>query len=133
MQVELETGWDYWFDLRTTNEEEYRAEKVRAAEVVLESLEKQYPGMSDLVEVTDVSTPYTMWRYTRNREGAYMGWLPTSKLLTTRLKKTLPGLRNCFLAGQWSMGMGGVLPSLYSGRHAIQLLCKNDGVKFKTN
>ena len=133
VQVELETGWDYWYDLRTTNEKEYRAEKIRAAEVVLEILEKQYPGMSDLVEVTDVSTPYTMWRYTRNREGAYMGWLPTSKLLTTRLKKTLPGLRNCYLAGQWSMGMGGVLPSLYSGRHAVQLLCKEDGLKFKTN
>ncbi len=133
VQVELETGWDFWYDLRTTNEEEYRAEKVRAAEVVLERLEKQYPGIADLVEVTDVSTPYTMWRYTRNREGAYMGWLPTSKLLTTRLKKTLPGLKNCFLAGQWSMGMGGVLPSLYSGRHAVQLLCKEDGLKFKTN
>ena len=40
---------------------------------VLERLERHYPGLSGQVEVTDVATPYTTWRYTRNDRGAYEG------------------------------------------------------------
>jgi len=39
---------------------------------VLERLEARYPGISSQVEMIDVATPYTWWRYTRNFKGAYM-------------------------------------------------------------
>ncbi len=133
LQVELETEWDYWKNLRVSNEALYREEKARIAQEILKLLEERYPGVSELVEVTDVATPYTTWRYTHNREGSYMGWLFTKDLLTTRLKKTLPGLQNFIMAGQWSIGMGGVIPSIYSGRQAVQLLCHQDGVKFRVD
>jgi len=131
VQVEFETEWDYWYRLRTSSIEEYRGEKGRVAAEVLNLLESRYPGLSRLVEVEDVATPYTTWRYTRNREGAYMGWLPTKKSFMTRLRKTLSELGNCVMAGQWAMGMGGVLPSIYSGRHAVQLICHQDKKRFR--
>ena len=99
---------------------------------MLERLEAHHPGIASEVEMMDVATPHSTWRYTRNRRGSYMGWLPTPKVLNTQLRRTLPGLKNFYMAGQWVMPGGGVPSCLYSGRHAVQLLCKRDGKRFVT-
>jgi len=126
VQVEFDTGWDYWHDLQQESRAAYEAEKERIAADVLQRLEAHYPGISGQVEVTDVATPYTFWRYTRNHRGAWEGWLMTPETIMTAIERTLPGLANFYMAGQWVMPGGGVPPCLYSGRHAIQLLCHHD-------
>ncbi|MBM4452396.1 MAG: NAD(P)/FAD-dependent oxidoreductase [Chloroflexi bacterium] len=131
VQVMLETEWDFWNDLQE-DRQRYEAEKQRVAKKVLARLEAHYPGISSLVEVTDVVTPYTTWRYTLNYKGAYMGWLPTPKALMTTIPRTLPGLANFYIAGQWVLPGGGVPPCLYSGRHVIQILCKRDRKPFSS-
>ncbi|HUW08236.1 MAG TPA: FAD-dependent oxidoreductase, partial [Anaerolineae bacterium] len=130
LQASFETTWDHWSGLREAGEADYRAEKERVAAEVIERLETQFHGLSAQVEMTDVATPYTTWRYTRNHRGAYMGWLPTPRALLTTLPRTLPGLADFTMAGQWVLPGGGVPPSLFSGRHAIQLLCRRDGRPF---
>jgi phytoene dehydrogenase-like protein len=84
------------------------------------------------VEVTDVATPYTTWRYTLNREGAYEGWLPTPSMLMTPLPRTLPGLRNFYMAGQWVVPGGGVPTCIASGRDAVRIMCARDGRPFRS-
>jgi len=131
IQVEMEEpDFDYWNDLRARDRGLYEAEKERLAADVLSRLEKLYPGLSAKVEVTDVATPYTVWRYTLNTKGAVMAWMPTPKFFKTTWRRTLPGLRGFAMAGQWVMG-GGVLPALYSGKHAVQILCHQDGLSFQ--
>jgi phytoene desaturase len=61
-----------------------------------------------------------------------MGWLPTPEVINTRVKRTLPGLANFYMAGQWVTPGGGVPPCLYSGRHVAQILCHHDGKPFST-
>jgi len=131
VQAMFETEWDYWNDVQK-DRPRYEAEKKRVAEEVLKRLEVHYPGISSQVEVTDVATPYTTWRYTMNYKGAYMGWLPTPQVIMTQVERTLPGLANFYLAGQWVMPGGGVPPSLYSGRQVIQLICNLDKKPFVT-
>lgn len=131
VQIAFETEWEYWSQLREERPL-YRAEKERVAAEVLERLEAHHPGIASEVEMMDVATPCSTWRYTRNRRGAYMGWLPTPKVLNTQLRRTLPGLKDFYMAGQWVMPGGGVPSCLYSGRHAVQLLCKRDGKPFVT-
>jgi phytoene dehydrogenase-like protein len=131
-QVLLITDWKFWNDLRD-KPEAYAAAKKAVCDEVLARLERQYPGFTAQVELTDVATPYTTWRYTLNHEGAFMGWSPTPKALRTPFKKTLPGLENFYMAGQWVMPGGGVPPCFYSGRHVIQMLCKRDGKNFSTS
>jgi phytoene dehydrogenase-like protein len=133
IQAGLETTWDHWSGLREADETGYRAEKERVAARVIERLEMQFPGLSAQVEMTDVATPYTTWRYTRNHQGAYMGWLPTPRALLTTLPRTLPGLKDFYMAGQWVLPGGGVPTCLFSGRHAIQMLCRRDGRAFRTS
>jgi phytoene dehydrogenase-like protein len=130
VQAELETEWDYWHDTQREDRAAYDAEKERVAAEVLQRLEAHYSGISSSVEVTDVSSPYTTWRYTLNHEGAWEGWLMTPEAMRTYVERTLPSLSNFYMAGQWVMPGGGVSPCLYSGRHAVQLLCHHDGIPF---
>ena len=131
IQASFETEWDFWNDLQN-DRPRYDAEKQRVAEEVLSRLEVHYHGVSSLVEVTDVATPYTTWRYTLNHKGAYEGWLPTPKNIMTFIPRTLPGLTNFYMAGQWVMPGGGVPPCLISGRHIVQILCHRDRKRFVT-
>ncbi len=132
VQVLLITDWKFWNDLRD-NPDGYAAAKKSICTETLARLERNYPGLTAQVELTDVATPYTTWRYTLNHEGAFMGWSPTPQALRTPFKKTLPGLENFYMAGQWVMPGGGVPPCFYSGRHVVQLMCQRDGKSFETS
>lgn len=131
VQAEFESDWDYWYELQRNDRKAYDSEKERLSSLILEQLEYLYPGISSRVEMTDVATPYTTWRYTRNYQGAYMAWLFTPEVMMARIKRTLPGLDNFYMAGQWVIG-GSVPGCLYSGRHAAQLLCRSENKLFTT-
>lgn len=132
VQVEFDAEWEYWNDLQRENRAAYETEKERVAAEALRRLEALYPGISQQVEVIDVATPYTFWRYTLNDRGAWEGWLPTPDTITAQVERTLPGLAGFYMAGQWVMPGGGVPPCLYSGRHVVQLLCRRDNRRFST-
>jgi phytoene dehydrogenase-like protein len=132
VQAAFETEWDFWNELQK-DRSRYDAEKEQVAAEVLARLEAHYPGISSQVEMTDVATPHTIWRYTLNHRGAYMGWLPTPEVILTSVPRTLPGLANFYMAGQWVLPGGGVPPCLYSGRHVVQILCHCDGKPFSTS
>jgi phytoene dehydrogenase-like protein len=130
LQVEIETNFDYWFDLQARDRNAYDREKKRLADEFLTRVEKYYPGLSNQVEVIDVATPYTTWRYTLNRKGAWGAWLMIPDIMMERIERKLPGLKNFYMAGQWVMS-GGVAPSLLSGCHAIQLICHDEKRKYR--
>ena len=93
-------------------------------------MEKRFPGFESKVEITDVATPTTLLRYTGNWKGAYLGWASIPMNMGIRMKKTLPGLNNFYMAGQWVIP-GGTLPLVaQSGRDVIQIQCKKDKRKF---
>ncbi len=130
IQAMFESPWDPWNDLQGRDRPAYDAEKEHVATEILRRLEAYYPGLTAQVEVTDVSTPYTIWRYTLNWRGAYEGWLPTASQIMTTLPRTLPGLNGFYMAGQWVIPGGGVPTCLVSGRDAVRILCRRDGTPF---
>jgi phytoene desaturase len=131
IQVMLETDWDYWYNLRQTREE-YESVKKQLAQEIIKRLEVQYPGIKSQIEMVDVATPYTSWRYTLNDKGSPMGWMLTKKTLMELVSRTLPGLENFYMAGHWVLPGGGVPGSIYTGRNVIQILCKKEGKEFRT-
>jgi phytoene dehydrogenase-like protein len=130
IKVYFQTDFERWDDLQRADRTRYEAEKARVASQVLERLERHLPGVKDAVEMTDVATPYTFWRYTRNWRGAYEGWLMTPEQSSRPLPKTLPGLQGFYMAGQWVEPGGGVPAVLCSGRQVVQLICHHDKVSF---
>jgi phytoene desaturase len=132
IQATFESDWDYWYNLHQ-DPASYETTKESIAAEILQRLEKHFLGISSQVEVSDVFTPYSTWRYTLNRNGAFEGWLPTPKVIMTQINRTLPGLESFYMAGQWVAPGGGVPPSLLTGRQAVQIICKRDGKKFITS
>ncbi len=59
----------------------------------------------------------TFERYTGNWQGTFLGWLITTKTLRMRMSKTLPGLKNFYMAGQWVEPGGSVPTATMSGRN----------------
>ena len=130
VQVMIESQWKPWKDIRE-DKEAYNEEKQKTSEQVLERLSDIWPGIEDQVEMTNVATPHTWWRYTRNRQGSFEGFAVTDKIFTTMVKRTLPGLDNFFMAGQWVVPGGGVIPTLVSGKHAAMLMSRRDDKAFR--
>jgi phytoene desaturase len=130
VQVRIESQWQPWKDMRE-DKDAYKTEKETAAGQVLERLNDIWSGIENQVEMTNVATPHTWWRYTRNRRGAFEGFAITDKIFSTTVKRTLPGLDNFFMAGQWVVPGSGVIPTLVSGKHAAMLMCRRDGKGFR--
>lgn len=128
----LFVSFEHWKKLRE-DRKSYKAEKKALADAVIVELEKRFPGIKDQIEVVDVATPVTYERYTGNWKGSYMGWMDTPMTAGKSMERTLPGLENFYMAGQWVYMGGGVAGSIMSGRHLIQIICKKDKKTFTTS
>jgi phytoene dehydrogenase-like protein len=133
MRVYFASDYEYWKTLRQ-DPERYEAEKKRIADQVVAALDRRFPGLAAQVEMRDVATPTTWEHYTGNWQGTFLVWRISTKTLRMRLTKTLPGLKNFYMAGQWvEPGGGGVPTAAMSGRNVTQIICKGDKKKFVTS
>jgi len=131
VEVMFTSNYEYWKPLHEERER-YEAEKQQIALTVMAQLEKRLPGLTDQIEVVDVATPMTYENYTGNWQGSMEGWLITTKTMTMRMSKTLPGLQNFYMAGQWVEPGGGVPTAAMSGRNVIRNICRRDKRPFVT-
>jgi phytoene dehydrogenase-like protein len=129
----LEADEPYWDHLRADDRERYEVEKQRVADAVVRTLDRRYPGLAAQVAMTDVSTPATLVRYTGNWQGSFEGWLPTPEWLVKTVPRTLPGLDGFWMVGQWVAPGGGLPSGPMSVRQVQQLICRSDGIKFRTS
>jgi phytoene dehydrogenase-like protein len=131
--VMLRTNYDYW--QRIYGRRPYDTEQTEVSDIVIDFLEKLYPGLRQDIEVVDEATPLSYERYTGNWQGSSTGWLLTTKTMLLNIlgmRKTLPGLQNFYMCGQW-VEPGGMVPVVaMSGRNVIQLLCHADRRPFVT-
>jgi phytoene dehydrogenase-like protein len=123
-------NYGYWDNLRNKEIDQYNKEKERIADEILEALDKRYGDVRSHVEMIDVSTPSTVMRFTNNWKGSFEGWVLSPKIGFKSMKKSLPGLRNFYMAGQWVEPGGGLPTAILSGRNVCQIICKDDGKKF---
>ncbi|MGD9346313.1 MAG: NAD(P)/FAD-dependent oxidoreductase [Candidatus Aminicenantes bacterium] len=127
----FDTDYEYWRTLGV-NPDGYRVEKEQIAGKLIMAMEEKFPGFSDQIEMWDVATPLTFERYTGNWKGSALGWDCTTETFFKPMSKTLPGLDNFYMAGQWVEPGGGVPGAAMSGRNVIQIICKRDKKPFVT-
>jgi phytoene dehydrogenase-like protein len=121
-----------WVTLAKEHPAKYKAEKKRIADEVLQRLEQVFGSLEGLVDMVDVSTPYSVVRYTSNWKGSFEGFAPTKATLSTRLPKKLAGLANFAMIGQWTTPGGGLPTAAKDGHDIAKMLCKEDGKPFST-
>ncbi len=130
-QVIFNTWRDqYWRDLARSDRKGYEQVKVQLKNQVVELMEKRFPGIGSDIEVSDVSTPHTVQRYTRNWHGSYEGFGPTPQSVIARLPNTLPSLQSFSMIGQWTTPGGGLPPAGLDGRNLARRFCRQDRVPF---
>jgi len=132
LTIMLDSDYDYWKRLREDSGQ-YGAQKEKIADQVIAMLEQRFPGLAGQVEMCDIATPMTWERYTANWQASYEGWLITTKTFSMRMSKTLPGLKNFYMAGQWVEPGGGLPPAAMSGRNVVQIICHRDKKPFVTS
>ena len=132
LKVLFKADYSYWKNLRETDRPQYAEEKEQLAATVLAQLEKRFPGLSAQVEAIDVSTPVTIERFTGNYRGLQPWPVPDAGIaqMLKGFTRTLRGLDNFHMAGQWAEAMIGISTAAISGRNAIRRICKRDGRRF---
>lgn len=128
--LRYDSPWKRWEKME---EKEYKAEKIQIQKDATVYLEKEYPGITEYIEVIDVATPKTDVRYTGVKNGAYEGFMPSKENMMKSLKMQLPRLQNFYMAGQWLFPGGGLPPSAQTGKWAVQLICKKEKKPFLSN
>jgi phytoene dehydrogenase-like protein len=133
IEVILRSNYAYWEHIY--GRKLYDTEQTQVSDILLDFLEKRYPGLSAQVEMVDEATPLSYERYTGNWLGSTTGWLLTDKtamLMLRGIPKTLSKLKNFYMAGQWVEPGGSVPLVALSGRNAIQMICHADHKPFTT-
>jgi phytoene dehydrogenase-like protein len=134
IELIVRTDYDYW--QRIYGRRLYDSEQTQVSDIIIDRLERRYPGIRDDIEFVDEATPVSYERYTGNWMGATTGWLLTKQtmpMMILGVPKSLPGLTNFYMAGHWVEPGGTVTLAAASGKTAVQLICADDGVSFSAN
>ncbi|MHA2180551.1 MAG: phytoene desaturase family protein, partial [Promethearchaeota archaeon] len=131
INIELDTlNFDFWHNLRNNNRAKYRNVKNEIALNLINILDGYLSDLKDNVDMIDVATPATFYRYTNNRKGSIMGWEAKDIFEKNPFKKELKTLKNFYMIGQWVQPGGGVPTAFLSGRDVAQIICKRDHKPF---
>lgn len=128
--VLLRPGMDIYDTYKNLSKEDYKKEKERIGNIVLNNIKNYYKLNNDEIKLIDVTTPLTYERYLNAYKGSYMSFVTSSnhkKLMDTGLVK---GLKNFVMAGQWIMPPGGLPVALFTGKHAAYRITRWDKKKF---
>lgn len=127
IQVHLkmfEKDWEYWYNLRNSNPEEYKAQKLKAGQEILESIEEHFPKYKGKLSLLDVWTPATYTHYTGAYTGSYMTFIKTEESGANYIPNTIKGISNALLASNWLMSPGGIPCAVAEGYFAWWYLNK---------
>ena len=124
----------YWIDLRKNDYECYLKQKQDFAGSVIGLADAKITGLREKIEVTDIATPATFQRYTNNWKGSVQGWLPGKNIIAqSPVKSELPGLKDFYFAGHWTIPGGGLPVAIKSARDVAQMICHSRKVAFRRN
>jgi phytoene dehydrogenase-like protein len=128
--VRFAGSFDYWTKLKQHQPDDYAQAKQKLLQEVIGILDQRFPELARHIEYTDLATPATFERFTGNWQGSIQGWLPTPRILGRRFPRTLPGLKDFFMAGHWVEPGGGLPSAALSGKYVAQMICARDGREF---
>jgi phytoene dehydrogenase-like protein len=134
LKIEAQANYFYWKKRRDADLRTYREEKERIARLIIDRIASRFPSLREKIEIMDVSTPPTAERFTGNRFGWQAGppKKNTAKIMRKGLSRTLPGLDNFSMVGQWASASLGVSNVSVMGRNLVRDLCKQDKKRFAT-
>jgi len=108
-------GVDYLKNWEGLSKDEYKAKKEEAAQVLLQRLEKQFPGIRESVEYYEIATPKTMKRYTLNPDGTVYGFTQSIQQSGANRFRNNFLIPNLYFASAWAFPGGGFEGAITGG------------------
>ena len=122
-------GESYYFWKAAKADGTYKDKKKELGELFVKELSHFIPEVGTALEVIDVATPCTYERYTGSYEGSWMSvWEKGGKQYN--YPQTLDSIWGVYFAGQRIQMPGGLPIAVYTGRQAVQMLCRDTGIEF---
>ena len=109
------TGLSYLHEWEPMSKDEYIAKKERLAQTLFGRLETYYPGLKQLIDYYEVSTPKTIKRYTKAPEGTAYGFKQDKYLLGSRAPRKATQVKNLYYTGAFTFPGGGFSGAILSG------------------
>ena len=106
---------DYLKDWDGLSKEDYKAKKEEVAQILLDRLEKQFPGIRESIEYYEVATSKTIKRFTSNTAGSVYGFAQTKEQSATKRLRNNFLLPNLYFASAWAFPGGGFEGSIMAG------------------
>jgi len=122
---------DYLKDWEGLGKEDYKTKKEEVAQILLNRLEKQFPGIRASIEYYEVATPKTIQRYTSNTDGSVYGFAQSREQSATKRFRNNFLIPNLYFASAWAFPghgfegsiMAGFLAALQMNRDKIWSAC----------
>lgn len=109
--------------------EYWQENKQRLGDVLVERACHAIPSIRGKIRIKLVASPFTLNRYTLNREGAYRGWEITPDQTQWELVRQKSLIKGLYLTGHWittPVGNGGVSAVAMSGKHVAQMIVRSN-------
>lgn len=101
---------------------DWQAHKLEIEEQIMSDLRRMIPGFDDHIVIKLSATANTSYRYTKNYQGAMLGWeMAPDQLGDARPPNTTP-IENLYLVGHWTQPGGGITPVIVSAQRVAKLV-----------
>ncbi len=126
IEVNLEDSeFEFWQQLKATSVNKYKNLKEKLGDSIICEIGIIYPELKGKIEILDVATPLTFYRYTNTYQGSYMSFCMTPGSKMQNHKGVIDGIKNMYLAGQWVLPQGGLPIAVIAGKFAVQRMYNN--------
>lgn len=103
--------------------------KFKTGEMMIDKAAEIMPGLKESIDIKIYGTPYDFYRYTFNKNGAFVGWLSDLKHTVELSLPQKTSVKNLYLAGHWCtmghLGYGGIPKVAFSGKKAAMMVLRD--------
>lgn len=120
---------DHMRNWENLSEHEYRKKKEKVTEILLDKVEKHFPGLREHIVVKELGTPKTMHRYTFSPEGSIYGPSHIVDQSGMRRLPTYTANPGLYIVGSTIYPGGGYPSVIFSGYKTAQMILFHDRKK----
>jgi len=121
--TQSDEDYEFW---KSLSKDEYDRVKAELAREVEKRIAAAFPELEGAMEYLDAWTPLTYERYCNAYHGSYMSFVTTPTGKQIKFNGKLKGIKNLYVAGQWTNSPGGLPVAVASGKFAVQRLLKDE-------
>jgi phytoene dehydrogenase-like protein len=118
---------DYFKNWVGLDKEKYKERKKKIMETYIDRLDEKIPGIKEKIVYSEMATPITILKYTKNPNGVVYGFTQTPDMIgRQRLEASNSPIDNLYIASAWGNPGGGYSGAISAGYKTASMLLKKN-------